>query len=64
MEILFFVWLEGRFYDFIAYLLCFFLSDYRCVYIWFLEGIDFLENSRFCSRTANYSCCLRLFDNV
>ena len=64
MEILFFVWLEGRFYDLVAYFLGFLFSDYRCVYIWFSEGIDFLENRWFCSRTASHCWGLWLVESA
>jgi hypothetical protein len=53
MKVLLFVWVEGGFYDFVPYLLGFFFFDYGCVDVWFLEGIDFLENSWFFVFTAD-----------
>ena len=64
MKILFLVLLEGGFYDFVAYLLVFFVFNYRCVHIWFLEGIDFLENSWFFGVAAYYGWCLWLFKSA
>ena len=64
MKIFFLVLLEGGFYDFVAYLLVFFVFNYCCVHIWFLEGIDFLENSWFFGGAAYYCCCLWLFKSA
>ena len=64
MKILFLVLLEGGFYDFVAYLLIFFVFDYRCVHVWFLEGIDFLENGWFFGGAAYYCWGLWLVESA
>ena len=54
MEIFFLVFLEGGFYDFVAYFLGFFVFDYSCVHVGFLEGVDFLEGGWFFDGAAYY----------
>lgn len=62
MEILFFVFVEGWFYDFVAYFLVFFVFDYGCVHVWFLEDIDFLERGWFFGCAAYYGWRLWLLE--
>lgn len=64
MEIFFLVFLEGGFYDFVAYFLVFFVFDYGCVHVWFLEGVDFLEGGRFFGGAAYYGWCLWLLESA
>ncbi len=54
MKVFFPVFLEGGFYDFVAYFLGFFVFDYGCVDVWFLEGVDFLESGWFFSGATYY----------
>jgi hypothetical protein len=64
MEIFFLVFLEGGFYDFVVYLLVFFVFDYGCVNVWFLKGVDFLESRWFFGGAAYYCRCLWLFKSA
>jgi hypothetical protein len=64
MEVFFLVFLEGGFYDFVAYFLVFFVFDYGCVHVWFLEGVDFLERRWFFRGTAYYDWCLWLLESA
>jgi len=61
MKVFFLVFLEGGFYDFVAYFLGFFVFDYGCVHVWFLEGVDFLESRWFFGGAADYCWRLWLF---
>jgi hypothetical protein len=64
MEMFLFVWLESGFYYFVVPLLGFLFFDYGCVYVWFLESVNFLESSWFFGRVAKFYCYLWLFKNV
>ena len=61
MEILFLVFVKGGFYDFVAHFLVFFIFDYGCVHVRFLEGIDFFE-SRWFGGAAYYYWGLGLLE--
>ena len=61
MKIFFLVFLEGGFYDFVVYFLGFFVFDYGCVNVGFLEGVDFLESHGFFDGAAYDGCWLWLF---
>ena len=62
MEILFFVFVEGWFYDFVAYFLVFFVFDYGCVHVGFLERVDFLERGWLSGGAAYYDWRLWLLE--
>ena len=62
MEVFFFVFVEGGFYDFVACFLVFFVFDYGGVHVWFLEGVDFLESRGFFGDAAYYGWRLGLLE--
>ena len=64
MEVFFLVFVECGLYDFVLYLLVFFVFDYGCVHVWFLEGVDFLERRGFFGGAAYYGWCLWLFESA
>ena len=64
MEIFFLFFLESGFYNFVAYFLVFFVFDYGCVHVWFLEGVNFLESRWFFGNAADYDRGLGLLESA
>ena len=54
MKVFFLVFLEGGFYYLVADFLGFFVFDYGCVNVWFLEWVGFLERGWFFGGDAYY----------